>query len=44
MNYDLSGDGIYILQGDIVDNNGYEWYYLNQDALNDLKIRLFYTK
>lgn len=44
VNYDLSGDGMYILQGDIVDNNGYEWYYLNQDALNDLKIRLFYTK
>lgn len=44
VNYEFSGDGMYILEGNIVNNNGYEWFYLNQDALNELKIRLFYKK
>lgn len=44
VNYEFSGDSMYILEGNIVNNNGYEWFYLNQDALNELKIRLFYKK
>lgn len=44
VNYDFSGDSMYVLEGSIVNNNGYEWYYLDQDALNELKIRLFYVK
>lgn len=44
LDYDFSGDNMYVLEGKIVDDGMYEQYILDQEALNELKIRLFYEK
>ncbi len=44
MGYEYSPDRMYTVPGETVKGDDYEEFYIDEDAFNDLMIKLFYTK
>lgn len=42
LNYDFDKDNMYSLQGEVVQGNNFEEFYLDDDALQELIVKLFY--